>query len=542
MREAIESGEFCVTCEVIPGRGAAEASQVHEFETAEKIWATGRAHAISVTDNPSGNPALLADSYAGDFQAKGITPLIHFTCKDRSRNQIQSQYYAMQRNGMENLLLMSGDYQTSGWSGVARPVYDLDPIHLVQMALDMNEGLVVQGRGGDTREMPANFFPGTVVNPFKYLEGETIPQYFKLEKKVIAGSKFVITQLGYDTRKMEELKFYLEDNGYKQPIIANIFLLNLGAARLMRQNIIAGCYINDELMATLEAEAKEEDKGKAARFLRAAKMVAIARGLGFAGVHIGGFGITVDGFNYILDTADELQDQWREFAAEISYGKPDGFYYYQPELDANGKPTGLNDRTVSPRPEKVRNRKIMAVYGLSRVFHHWVLTEDKRFFGILRAVMAWRQNKKGLHRSHFIEHLAKTVLYHCQDCGDCGLEPAIYTCPMSRCPKNQRNGPCGGTVNGWCEVYPNERYCIYFKAYHRLKKFDELYKIDTFLTVPNDWALNETSGWASYTHKVDNTSKRVYLAPRGERGKALEEAAAAAAAAAAAPAAVAEEA
>ncbi|MDR2957589.1 MAG: methylenetetrahydrofolate reductase, partial [Coriobacteriales bacterium] len=261
MREAIENGEFVITCEVIPGRGAAEPNQVHEFEVAEKIWETGRVHAISVTDNPSGNPALLADSFAADFQAKGITPLIHFTGKDRSRNQVQAQYYMLQRYGMENLLLMTGDYQTSGWSGVARPVYDLDPVHLVQMSLDMNEGLVVKGRGGDTREMPANFFPGTVVNPFKYYEGELIPQYFKLEKKVIVGSKFVITQLGYDSRKMEELKWYLEDNGYDVPLIANIFLLNAGAARLMRQNIIAGCYINDDLMATLEEEAKSEDKG-----------------------------------------------------------------------------------------------------------------------------------------------------------------------------------------------------------------------------------------------------------------------------------------
>jgi len=518
MREAIQNGEFVVTCEVIPGRGANEPAQIHEFETAAAIWETGRVHAISITDNPSGNPALLADSYAADFQARGITPLVHFTCKDRNRNQIQSQFYALQRQGMENLLCMTGDYQNSGWAGVSRPVYDLDPIHLVQMALDMNNGLVVEGRGGATRETPASFFPGAVTNPFKYMEGELIPQYYKLERKIIAGAKFIITQVGYDSRKLQELKFYLEDNGYQVPLIANIFLLNLAAARLMRANEIAGCYISDELFATLEAEAKSEDKGKSARFLRAAKMVAIARGLGYAGVHIGGFGITVEGFNYILDTADELQDQWPALAREISYGKAGGFYYYQPELDAAGQPTGLNSRELSPRPEKVRGRKIMATYGLSRFFHYWVLTENKRGFHILKAVMAWRENKKGLHRNHGLEHLGKTILYHCQDCGDCGLEPCIYTCPMSRCPKNQRNGPCGGTVNGWCEVFPNQRYCIHFKAYQRLKKYDELYKMDSFITVPNDWLLFDTTGWGNYTHQRDNTAKRIMMAPRGQRG------------------------
>ncbi|MCL2136630.1 MAG: methylenetetrahydrofolate reductase C-terminal domain-containing protein [Coriobacteriia bacterium] len=522
MREAIEKGEFVVTCEVIPGRGANESNQQHEFKIAEEVWATGRVHAISVTDNPSGNPALLADSFAADLQSRGITPLIHFTGKDRSRNQIQSQFYMLQRWGMENLLLMTGDYQQSGWNGISRPVYDLDPIHMVQMANDFNAGLAVESRGKVSHEEAANFLPGVVVNPFKYLEGELIPQYYKLEKKVIAGARFVITQLGYDTRKMEELKWYLEDNGYNVPLIANIFLLNPGAARLMRQNVIAGCYINDDLMAKLEAEAKEEDKGKSARYLRAAKMTAIAKGLGYAGVHIGGFGIDVEGFNYILDTAEELKDQWRELAQELSYGDPNGYYYYQAEVGPDGKATGLNKHVESSRPERVRNRKVMAVYGISRIFHHLVLTEDKMFFPILANVMDWRERKKGVHRSHFIEHIAKTVLYHCQDCGDCGLEPAIYTCPMSRCPKQQRNGPCGGTVDGWCEVYPNQRYCIYFKAYHRLKKYNELYKLDSFITVPNDWALNETSGWSSYTHKRDNTAKRIFLAPRGSRGASID--------------------
>jgi len=522
MREAIEKGEFVITYEVIPGRGANTKDQQHELHVAEEVWATGRVHAISVTDNPSGNPALLADSFAADLQAKGITPLIHFTAKDRTRNQIQSQFFMLQRYGMENLLLMTGDYQQSGWQGISRTAYDLDPIHMVQMANDFNDGKMSLGRKGEALEPAAQFLPGTVVNPFKYLEGELIPQYYKLEKKLIAGSRFVITQLGYDARKMQELKWYLEDNGYDVPLIANIFLLNPGVARMMRQNLIAGCYINDELMAQIEAEAKEEDKGKSARYLRAAKMVAIARGLGFAGIHIGDNALSVEGFNYILDTADEIQDQWREWAAEISYGDPKGYYYYNAELDANGKPTGLNARTVAPTPERIRNRKIMAVYGISRIFHHWILTEDERFFGVLRSVMDWRERKKGIHRSHFIEHIAKAVLYECQDCGDCGLEPAIYTCPMSRCPKQQRNGPCGGTVDGWCEVYPKHRYCIYFKAYHRLKKYNELYKMDSFITVPNDWALNHTSGWSSYTHKRDNTAKRIYLAPRGQRGMEKE--------------------
>ena len=39
------------------------------------------------------------------------------------------------------------------------------------------------------------------------------------------------------------------------------------------------------------------------------------------------------------------------------------------------------------------------------------------------------------------------------------------------CAKNQRNGPCGGTRDGLCEVYDTE--CIWSQAYERLKAYGE---------------------------------------------------------------------
>ena len=293
-KNALESGEFVVTCEIIPGRGAHEDGQEKEFAEARRIYETGRVHAMSITDNPGGNPALLADALGKEFLDEGIVPLVHFTCKDRSRNQIIAQLYGLERQGVENLLVMTGDYQVSGWDGRARPVYDLDPVHVSMLCTEMNQGLMVPGRKGYVQEKPTHFFNGAVVNPFKYLEGETIPQYLKMEKKIIGGAKFLINQLGYDSRKMDELIRYRNERGYDTPIIANIFLLTRGAARLMRSGGIAGAYISDELMAQLDEEFKAEDKGKAARIERAAQMIAIAKGLGYAGVHIGGFGITAE--------------------------------------------------------------------------------------------------------------------------------------------------------------------------------------------------------------------------------------------------------
>lgn len=527
-REALESGEFVVTCEMIPGRGAFEVNQEEEYQNMKEMYATGRVHGISITDCPSGNAAISSPAVGRRFQKDGIPALVHYTCKDRSRNMMQGELYEMQVDGLENLLVMTGDFQGSGFEGAGRPNFDLDPINTLRLISSMNAGLVVHGRKGDTREKPANFYAGAVVNPFKYREGETMPQYFKLEKKLICGAKFIIQQLGFDARKMQEQLYYAEERGYKVPMIANIFLLTKGAAKLMQKGVIAGCYISDELMKTLEEESaiNQEQKGyaKQKRIERAAKMVAIAKGLGYAGVHIGGFGLDADTLTQVLDQAQAYAETWRDCAREISYGKPGGYYVYGAEMGEDGKPTGLNTHSHSGMSEDITGRKVFKWYKTSRFFHKLVLSQKydddgniiahERFNKTLAKSMEKRDNKKGVARHHSLEHTGKAFIYGCIDCGDCGLEAAIYSCPMASCPKSQRNGPCGGSMDGYCEVFPptkdkSAHFCIHYMAYHRLKKYNEIYKYTSFITPPNEWSYWQHSAWSNYTHGRDNCSKRI---------------------------------
>lgn len=527
-RKAIENGEFVVTCEMIPGRGAFEPHQEKEYEMMKKIYATGRVHAISITDCPGGNPSINSMAVARRLAADGIPSLIHFTCKDRARNEMHGELYELELDGLENLLVMTGDIQHSGYEGAARPVFDLDPINVLRLIEDMNEGMVVEAQKESVQEKKANFFPGCVVNPYKYRMGETLPQYYKLEKKLLSGARYVIQQLGYDARKMQEQLFYLEERGYDVPQIANIFLANKGSANLMRKGFIAGCTATPEFIATLteEAEINKERPGyaKQCRLDRAAKQVAIAKGLGYKGIHIGGFGLDDESIVTILDKAAEMESNWRDYVKDISFGPKGGFYLYKPELDENGNPTGLNSREHAPLVEDIRGRKLFKNYKLSRFFHHWVLSqeynEDRteakhlRFNKILAKRMDTLDKKKGKQRHHGLEHVGKAMLYGCIDCGDCGLEPVVYTCPMSSCPKSQRNGPCGGSMDGYCEAYPptnpeGHRFCVHYMAFHRLHKYNEMYKYTSYITPPNDWAYWQTSGWSNYTHCRDNAAKRI---------------------------------
>ncbi|HWX70093.1 MAG TPA: methylenetetrahydrofolate reductase C-terminal domain-containing protein [Steroidobacteraceae bacterium] len=62
-----------------------------------------------------------------------------------------------------------------------------------------------------------------------------------------------------------------------------------------------------------------------------------------------------------------------------------------------------------------------------------------------------------------VERSVKGVLFDCRMCGQCILSSTGMSCPMN-CPKNLRNGPCGGVrANGHCEVRP-EMMCVWVQA------------------------------------------------------------------------------
>ena len=104
-----------------------------------------------------------------------------------------------------------------------------------------------------------------------------------------------------------------------------------------------------------------------------------------------------------------------------------------------------------------------------------------------------------------LEQAAKVPLFGCKDCGDCSLPEIAYVCPESQCAKNQRNGPCGGTRDGLCEVYDTE--CIWSSAYERLKAFGEAESMLDGPVVVKDNALAGTSAWANTFLGRDHLAK-----------------------------------
>jgi Methylene-tetrahydrofolate reductase C terminal len=94
------------------------------------------------------------------------------------------------------------------------------------------------------------------------------------------------------------------------------------------------------------------------------------------------------------------------------------------------------------------------------------------------------------------ERITKEAAFGCRMCGQCALPVTGYVCPMG-CPKELRNGPCGGVgANGECEVYPHRR-CVWVDAYDRANaegRKDDL----RLLLLPVDHRRWGQSSWLNY--------------------------------------------
>jgi hypothetical protein len=96
------------------------------------------------------------------------------------------------------------------------------------------------------------------------------------------------------------------------------------------------------------------------------------------------------------------------------------------------------------------------------------------------------------HALERTELAMKYNLFGCQACGNCVLGEMEYVCPMT-CPKNLRNGPCGGTFNGQCEVYP-EKACIWVSVYNRANAAGRVEELKVFIP-PRNRSLQGTSSF-----------------------------------------------
>jgi len=501
-REILADDRFHYGAEIVTTRGLGVPSSPSGIAgLASDLLADERIGWISVTDNPGGGPMLPPDWLAGLVAEHRGRVVLHLTCKDMNRSGLESAAWRYASEGFDNILAITGDYPTGGFGGTADPVFDLDSIGLIALLRSMNEGLQVPGRRGAIETLPAtNFFIGCVVSPFKSHERELVPQYFKLIRKIAAGAQWVIPQLGYDMRKFHEIKLVLASRGLDVPVVGNVYVLTGGVAKMFHDGRLAGCVVSDELLETCKKYAAGEDKGRKFFHELAAKQLAVFRGLGFAAGYLGGMA-KAETFGRVIDLAESFApDDWRDFLPEICYSLPDEFFFFDHDPKTGmSDPTRINPAYLESLKRPPRSKQVTLGYRVSRMAHTLAFDRGKKLYNLIVWLYGrlYRSGQPGwLGRlAYWLEKEAKHLGYACQDCGDCSLPDCGYLCPNSACSKGMRNGPCGGSRDGQCELLDKE--CLWARVYDRLKYYGEAEQIADGPTVIYNAALKHTSAWAN---------------------------------------------
>ncbi|HEX2791424.1 MAG TPA: methylenetetrahydrofolate reductase C-terminal domain-containing protein [Steroidobacteraceae bacterium] len=93
-----------------------------------------------------------------------------------------------------------------------------------------------------------------------------------------------------------------------------------------------------------------------------------------------------------------------------------------------------------------------------------------------------------------VERGVKGLLFDCKMCGQCVLSSTGMSCPMN-CPKNLRNGPCGGVrPDGCCEVNSQMR-CVWLLAFDGAERIAGGIDRIRVIQAPVDGRLQGRSSW-----------------------------------------------
>ena len=275
----LRSGKFAVTAELGPPRGA-DRSVIEKKAAILK----GYGDAFNITDCQTAVVRMSSIAAGRIVLDAGLEPIIQMTCRDRNRIAIQSDLLGAAALGAKNLLCLTGDHQKFGDHPMAKGVFDIDSIQLIQMVKILRDEKKFQS-GQELKASEPKFFIGAAENPF------ADPFKFRairLAKKITAGADFIQTQIIYNVKKFKEWMKMVTDMGLHEKafILAGVApLKSAGMAKHMKHNV-PGMDVPDEVMDRMTA-ASAAKKGKEEGIKICLEVIEQVREIkGISGVHI----------------------------------------------------------------------------------------------------------------------------------------------------------------------------------------------------------------------------------------------------------------
>jgi len=501
--EALAAARFLLTVEITtPQASQPFADAVRPIlALAEAMRADGRIDAIALTDRSKSDhdhdPIAVGYRVA---ESGGKMPLIHWAGKDRGVPELEADLYRARSLGLENFLLVTGDKVRRPVPG--RPVRYLDSVNALDIA----------------RRRASTFVLAGAVCPFKYREEDLLGQYLKAGKKLRAGADLLIIQIGWDMPKFEELRWFLDQKGYRIPLVAELLFLTAARSRRIRRVGLPGVTITDDLAQHLEREAATPDGGRAAAYKRLALQIIGIRHLGYQGAQVSG----LHTYPEIARLLEEVEawgkqcptlDEWRRAWAETLTASDGRRVRVAP---ANG--VYLASRP--PASESIRAaRGEYAKFKLMDYIDRVAFQEGSLGARVLGPLLRRLNGRAGLGGVLLrLERAIKEPALGCQACGFCRLPQTAFVCPET-CPKGLANGPCGGTRDNQCEF--GDRECIHSQIYRLAKATGALAGLEEVLIPLVPEAARDSCSWVTHFRSEGPRAISLRVPPSASAGPAV---------------------
>jgi homocysteine S-methyltransferase len=213
------------------------------FQAAEALTQAG-SDAITLADNSLAILRVSNFAVAAMLKQRGITPLLHVSCRDRNVIGLQSELLGMAAMGMRHVLALTGDPAKGGDHPDATSVYDVNSVGLLEIIRRLNEGYTLAGT--DLQARP-DLIAGCTFNPnARNLD----TQIQRLERKINAGARYVMTQPVFETALVEETARRTASFGV--PVFVGVWPLLNGRQAKFLHNEVPGITIPDPVMARME--------------------------------------------------------------------------------------------------------------------------------------------------------------------------------------------------------------------------------------------------------------------------------------------------
>jgi methylenetetrahydrofolate reductase (NADPH) len=285
-------GGFAVTAE-LETTDSAEPASVYRLADALR----GHVDAVNCTDNSAAHTHIAPIAAARLLIDRGVEPIVQLACRDRNRLALQADILGAAALGVRNIVCMTGDDVSAGDHPEAKPLYDLDALHLIRIARIMRDaGTYLSGRA---LADPPDVLIGAVENPFA---PPVDYRPMRLGKKVEAGAEFVQTHICFNVDRLRTFMARAAELGILERvwILGGVFIPRSARAVRYLRDEVPGIDVPDDVLRRIEAVQTDRQGEEGVRM--ALEIVRDLRSIpGLSGIHL----MSIRNADAILRVIDE---------------------------------------------------------------------------------------------------------------------------------------------------------------------------------------------------------------------------------------------